>query len=451
MNDYIKAQDIIKIFEQDEPIEQSLNYNGLSLWWFIRPGILGQDVLQQVTGEKRDTGKQPFSYFLLLKRVIVGLWRLFWLKKGIKTLVFTRGKDFVDGKDQIYGGLFDKLDNDYVAIDFSTTKEHMKQCLKRGSRFIPWEAFYFKSMLSVDVKYEVSKIEQRLPKLKRKFKLYKQYTKHFKKLISSVRNIETARLVIRKYGIKQVLCVDERCSGLTFITAAKLEGIKSYGIQHGLISKINLGYHLWDKVSPILPDKTMVWGPVHKGQLLDFGYKPDQVEIVGVPRLENIGGPRLLRSALRDDHYVVYFAQQAMTDKMKQDIINTFKKLTDYDFFIKLHPEEKSKVFINAKGDNYQTYTSASVEMSIVNCDIVLGNYSTTLMDAAVFNKPIIVLNLMATEDITGLVDYGLATEITNLSSLGDALKKVKVKDNSLYLRQYCLTDNVIDKIMKVT
>ena len=443
MNDYNKAQELMKQFEKEEPIEHLLNYHGLSLWWFIRPGILGGDMLEQVTGEKRDTGRSKFSYYLFFKRIIVGLWRLLKIRKA-KTLIFTRGKDYVDGKDQVFGDLFSNLDDDYLAIDFAITKNHMKQGLKRPSKFIPWETFLFLSIFfNPFIRFGRYRMESRLYQLMRKFK---QYKKQIKSLFNSITNIETARSVIRKYNIERVLCVDERCSGLAVIAAAKLESIKSYGIQHGLISNINSGYNSWEGVNPILPDKTFVWGPVHKAQLQGLGYKSDQVEIVGIPRLENIKPIKIVQN----DHNVVYFAQHAMTDEMKQKIIGVFKQLPKYYFFIKLHPEERSKVFLRAKGDNYQTYSKTSVSKTLENCDIVLGHYSTTLMDAAVYNKPIVILNLMDTEDITGLTDYGLATEINHIGALSDTLKKVKVKDNRLYMHQYCWTEDVTDKIIKV-
>lgn len=236
--------------------------------------------------------------------------------------------------------------------------------------------------------------------------------------------------MIKKEKPSAIIMLDEQMpTGRILVSAARKHGVKTVGIQHGVIANHRAYlYHDTSNVSvsgkeigksfPI-PDVTCVWGELEYDVLVNkAGYSADQVVVTGNPRYDHLG--RASNTYSRDEfcnryninhgNKIILWVTQCDgmdIEEIKAYFKEVFYALSDslnVTLIIKQHPNDKPiyrKIidkFIQEYNSNLNIQIivpnklSNTTEMVYI-CDIVINKNSTTGQEAIAFHKPMIILD----------------------------------------------------------
>lgn len=201
--------------------------------------------------------------------------------------------------------------------------------------------------------------------------------------------------------------------------AAKKFGIKTIGIQHGMLNEPGHDYthkEIFSSKSPLgtpIPDSTFVFGEYYKKILTkDGNYPSDKVTVTG--NLNWFYLDKFLKIFDRGDllkkyqfvnkkivliplSFRIAYAKKNLSDRvLLNKIYSTMGKNKDLIFLIRPHPgDEFNQKTLDAlyPNSNFKCSNASLVE-DLILCDIVIITYSTIGLEAALFKKPVIFVNL---------------------------------------------------------
>lgn len=269
--------------------------------------------------------------------------------------------------------------------------------------------------------------------------------------------------------------------GRAAVFAGKLEGVPTLALQHGNLSQNHIGYiHSKEEISPKLtpehcplPDKTAVSGPWYKKILIEYGnYPTDSIEVTGQPRYDFLGQADMVfdrqaycqKNGLRNQKTIVLICTQPMLSLHLRDIIIEFNKLPDIQIVIKPHPLEKKRqleklIWPNSKNvlvlpENSNTYES------IYSCDLMLALFSTTITEALMLNKPVIIVNLTGQANPMTYVESKVALNVSKIEELGKTINDVlhgvsigeelaKARNDFIYEHCYKMDGKATDRVIE--
>ena len=207
---------------------------------------------------------------------------------------------------------------------------------------------------------------------------------------------------------------------LSIIAACKNNGITTIGIQHGYIYEFNPMYSYGNslennkKYGFLLPDHLLLFGNYTKNLLLEKGYPSEKLVTLGNPAF--FGLDKFLRSfnrakilekfGISPDQQIILFTSGKLQQKYlahgKYDydeqiwkyLVNQFGNDKKFFLILKPHPQEKDTgVYENILESDSCTnavITHDSIYDLICLSDVVLSVFSTTMLDALCFQKPVI-------------------------------------------------------------
>lgn len=259
------------------------------------------------------------------------------------------------------------------------------------------------------------------------------------------------------------------------LIAAKLKGVPTLAIQHGVIHEHHSGYIYQkgeisltgDIKSPHcpIPDKTALYGTYHKELLTNVSaYPKNSVVVTGQPRYDILYHVNeiynkeqfLKKYNINKNHKIILWTTQChgISDEENKKnfkaMFESFKNITEVTLIIKQHPGEGkkyTKMIKNALKDyNLNTVIppkrSDTYEQLYV-CDIMVTKNSTTAMEAVALNKPVIVLNLSGEPDAIEYVEEGVALGVYDEKELKPTIEKLLKDDSELaenrdkYIQKY--------------
>ena len=243
----------------------------------------------------------------------------------------------------------------------------------------------------------------------------------------------------RTKNIKSILAYGENLSQSKItLDSAKKNGIKTYGLQHGIIRPYNVGYSLSPLEASIkpMPDVTLVWGDYWKKQLIaNAHYKPEAIKIVGQPRTDIV--PTIKMKYNEDSKLVSFFSQLQpdLNEKYAaaQSFIKVAKNHPELRFEIKLHPMEHDDIYSSlikqVGAPNVKINTEKDTFQLIVESGIIMTCFSTVGGEALCFDKPLITFDSKG-RDIAGYINDNVAHWAKNEKELNQII--TAYKDNSL-------------------
>jgi glycosyltransferase involved in cell wall biosynthesis len=257
--------------------------------------------------------------------------------------------------------------------------------------------------------------------------------------------IEFYRLIIAREKPDVIVVTDDYVLGRPLVTAARISGVPSLAVQHGLIHQKHLGYVYPSDVereSIPLPDKMAVFGEFDFEILTRLSiYKGFEVMVTGQSRLDllNREAPDSESIKLPRDKKILLFTSQPLTAVLSAEILmNEFSQLgEDYLLIIKLHPAETypcqhyQEAAERYKVKNFAIVQQTDLYQLLRLCDIHLSVFSTVLSEAVIFNKPNLILSLPGFSDLGGWVEQGVALNLNDFSSLKEAVETILFDDET--------------------
>lgn len=285
------------------------------------------------------------------------------------------------------------------------------------------------------------------------------------RLPQRVRDIETAKNILLKLEPRSVFLLYERGpSAMTFIIAADELGMRTIGMQHGMIHKWHPDYAIGDPrtersiLGAPIPTITIVFGEFYKKLLTErFAYPVDRVLVAGNPTYEYADfylrqadkETILAQLGLNPTKKIVLMASsmaQKMYGKPEYDVftietlVKSFVNHKDIQVVIKLHPKEDGAIYKRIIGKNNASNFSIidhPIEQLILVCDVFIAVATTTILEAIVLERPVIIIQAgeKIHRDIFSLVENGAAVgaeynelsnkvlELLNNNALAEKLK----------------------------
>jgi hypothetical protein len=263
-------------------------------------------------------------------------------------------------------------------------------------------------------------------------------------------------LVANEYG------VFERA----LVVAAKRRGIPTLAVQHGVIHSEHKGYmYRKHEISPDgsakspycpIPDKTAVYGPVHKHMLTKLSAYPEgSVVVTGQPRYDRLKHVERLYSRERflrkynidlNDKIILWTTQchALSADENRRNlrcVLEVVRDLTNVTLIIKQHPGEGMNhtrmikdYLVKYKTNAVMTPGDSDTYEQLYACDLMISRTSTTVIEAVALDKPVIMLELVADASPIGLdyVKEGVAIKVCTEEELCPAIEKLLVDDSQL-------------------
>ena len=291
------------------------------------------------------------------------------------------------------------------------------------------------------------------------------------------RHVGAAHMFLRRYAcyrrlfrdssIRVVCALDENSPAIaSILAAARAEGVKTVGLQHGAIHELNMAYRNHPRAlthTKAMPDFTLTWGSYWSDILAtNGGFDPETIVEVGQPRSDII--PRLLAQpaatplpGVDPTKPLIVFASQPQRDqtlrrRAARDMIAAAMRLqteAGCQLVFKLHPIEQDPSYYQSVADelNYGTLNQISVDVDLYAvlqaCDVLVTCFSTVGGEAVYFGKPLVVLDHLQ-QDVQDYVASGVARLAVDEETLYDHLAAIVREDDPVpheayeaYIRAY--------------
>lgn len=238
-------------------------------------------------------------------------------------------------------------------------------------------------------------------------------------------------------SIKSICAMDENSPNTKCILdAAKANGIRTIGIQHGSIHPLHPAYmYTEDDLNFVsLVDDMMVWGRQTFDLLSEKSvFSKDRVHIIGQPRTDFLVDsirsihPSILPETLTGKQRVLFLSQPQRDESIRKqaaiDVIESVASLPHPHLIIKVHPSEEVTYYeAIAKSlgfENRVTVFKNEIDLYVLltTSDVVITCFSTVGAEAALLRRPLIVLDYLK-QDIQEYVKQEIAIMASNRDEL---------------------------------
>jgi len=285
----------------------------------------------------------------------------------------------------------------------------------------------------------------------------------------AILNILIWKKVIRDEKPLSILAIDEfGLFGRTANAAAKIKGVKSVGMQHGMVGENSYEYLYldgeadgnWKSPKAIVPDFLTTFGDITKDFLIEANHNPKNLITVGQPRYDvlywmknNFDKIELKKKlGIPLDKKIIFLATQPIpgNEKITHEVMRSIEGNKEVFLIVKTHPREynldfyydyakKFKVdFKLFKGDLYE---------SLFCSDLLITKNSTVALEAMILDIPVITTNLTGLPDIFPFSKFNCTLQIDDSSFYKDSilglLFQIKKRESLLKKQKNFLSDYV--------
>jgi len=241
---------------------------------------------------------------------------------------------------------------------------------------------------------------------------------------------------------------------------ARANRIPSISLQHGIITEEMFFCH-----APVLAAKKAVWGPATRDWYGRYGVPPTRVCVTGSPRFDAIfnqpwGGKEKLRRILQlspDSRLAVYTTQPLCledAEKVTATILEGIKDIGNLFLLILLHPAETGRLdFYRGLASAYQDcrvvrFGHISLYDALSGADILFACYSTSVMEAMLFQVPVVTVEPFP--PVYSYGDLGACPKVRDADELHrvagrilgeEDCRRQTVAQSRSFLEQHCLPD----------
>ncbi len=258
-------------------------------------------------------------------------------------------------------------------------------------------------------------------------------------------SVNRLRLIIRRLRPALILMADEY-HRQDWIAAARVEGVPTAAVQHGMIYRWHNGYMHRDRPEALsLVDRTYVFGEWERRMLIEHSvYREDEVRVGGSPRLD-LAGPQVTeRDAVRDELGIAPDVRLVVLSGTWGPIYRRFhypialaslfdRPLPRVHLVVKLHPGEpdegpyRAVVEGVAAARGFEPPTISFVKAVdlyrlLRAADAHIGLQSTVLTEAVVTGTPNLLAATSSASDLLGYVEAGVAIPVRTGGDLLAAL-----------------------------
>lgn len=251
------------------------------------------------------------------------------------------------------------------------------------------------------------------------------------KFIEVVSYGEIVKEVIRIEKPDAIVTIDDRSPfGKTVNVISSSLGVPTLIVQHGIFAD-----HPIEGV--ICSEKYAVFGYAFRDILIKRGGDPDKIVVTGQPRFDILVNKKYYKKWIYEklninrEKGIVFFASTDLSDTEKEMTVSglcaAMKDFPDKQLVIKPHPSDDGAMFehLVRKLDSDAIIVYSHLYELLHACDVLLTTWSTVGLEAMLFDKPVIVINLMDIAAVSTYVEKGAALEAKTAEDIKRTLKMV--------------------------
>lgn len=161
-----------------------------------------------------------------------------------------------------------------------------------------------------------------------------------------------------------------------------------------------------------VPNLSLVWGPYYRQVLLGLGHDPGRVEVSGLPRevgpvARSAQGHVLFAAGANDDvcAFAAGFDEEIATIRALRDCVAADRRIV-----VRLHPGHDSTRYRSVLPSSVDIVTgrTRTVLADLHGASLVVARSSTVLVEALAAGQRVLIANLGAAPDLTGLSAAGV-------------------------------------------
>jgi hypothetical protein len=241
------------------------------------------------------------------------------------------------------------------------------------------------------------------------------------------------------------------------VIAARRARVPTLAVQHGIITESDSAYMFEadeiavpigsDISNPPLPDVTAVYGEHDLGTLTKLSsYPAEAVVVTGQPRYDRLASilkgpsPEQMRALLQlpvEGKIVLWLTQShalgaAELERTADEVFSAAAALEGAAVIVKQHPAETMAHTAALQSANLARSGRAIIidrrldTLEVIRAsDVVITKHSTSGVEAAALDKPLIVLNLGGAPDVAGYVREGIAVGVYTQGELAPAIRRL--------------------------
>jgi len=193
-------------------------------------------------------------------------------------------------------------------------------------------------------------------------------------------------------------------------------------------------------------DKKAVMGEVIKKLYVDSGVELDRIVVTGAAnfdllfkRNEEKDKQALLVCNIDPNKRIILFTTQYMafseTERMLTGVINAVSKMNDVQLIVKVHPRE-DVINYKALAEEFHdiglhVVKDIDLYALINNCEFLITKYSTTALEAIMFDKPVITINFSGEPTSVPYAENGAAIGVCRNEDLEQVILKALYDDET--------------------
>ncbi|WP_215189614.1 hypothetical protein [Exiguobacterium sp. s6] len=391
----------------------SLNEHGVYFWKLIR-----LDIIRKLQGESLNKKRENKKIGKLIKNSVTSIIRNpYFISGTTEYLVFENPRKILLDQikiDPYTHFLIPTLENVYILDDVYNNNIEKSLYAPSSSVFLLKLVHKIRRKIkrvkpiSVDNLSIISELENIIfNETNVKLNLVKQVQQ---KINGFLVGVEVYSPLFKSKNLKEIFLV---CSygKEHIIHAAQMNNIKVTEIQHGVMSDLHFGYSF--------PKNTTI------------PYFPDRINFFGNYWIKNTNLPQNLETEITGYDYLNYqveklnsyfeekkqksvlvVSQPTIAIKLFDEIYELAQSLSDYNFFIKLHPQEFEywdwkypRLVELSKFKNVTIFKDEkTIHELLARSYWVIGVYSTSLLEAIAFKANPIVIGIQGHEHISNFV-----------------------------------------------
>ncbi|WP_268544160.1 hypothetical protein [Candidatus Nitrosotenuis cloacae] len=291
-----------------------------------------------------------------------------------------------------------------------------------------------------------------------------------KQLIKSIEEIRITEILFDKYGFSHVLVLSEiGFNEQITLHVAKKKSVTSVLLQHGVYEDGTNSFTYNDNsgVIPNISDKISVWGEIMKNYLLSNGISLQKILLTGSIMHDDL----FFRNDLKQNNFILFAVtppSQNHVSELSVDlrekfdlsiklIIDAVSKMNK-NLVIKFHPSVTEKEILRIRNSypyDFVKITNQNITSLIEKCEIFLvTDFSTTILDAAILKKPIVLIQIMNFSKNSSFFQSLLTIEKTDVEKILKSIiedskfKNSVIAKGNVFLSNYLVNGGKSSKIL---
>lgn len=267
--------------------------------------------------------------------------------------------------------------------------------------------------------------------------------------------------MLQKISPKLILVVvSYEFNRMILCEVAKKKKIPVVELQHGRIGDMHIAYNFYKKINlPGFPDYIFTYGRFEK-ENTRFPISEKRIISVGYPELErNYYLYKKQKKENKEKKIILFISQMQVEIAQYANALASKLDMEKYHIIYKLHPKE----YLNWKLNVGHYLNHSNIEVAggfehtiyeyISQAEWVIGNYSTVLYEAQMFDVKVVVLKFGLYSNVENLYKHGFALLVDSPEQLVKAIVKDDYQPNKeISLFEMDSLNNMqanIDKIIK--